>query len=94
MSTNGGMQLPWHFQEKMNKLLQGFEYTHAYIDDLLVSTIGNWTNNLTNLWQILIKIQENGLKCNVDNSFFGQPEMEYLGFWVTSKGVNPTEKQF
>ena len=64
-----------------------------YLDDLLVLTTGNWTNHLTKLEQVLIKLQEKGLKCNIEKSLFAQSEMEYLGFWVTREGIIPTVKK-
>ena len=35
------------------------------------------------------KLKESGLKCNIENNFFGQSEMEYLGFWVRCKSAIP-----
>ena len=29
---------------------------------------------------------------NIEKSFFGKIEMEYLGFWVTCEGVKPIDK--
>ena len=37
----------------------------------------------------LNKLKENGLKFNIENSFFGKTEMEYLVLWVTRDGVKP-----
>ena len=34
-------------------------------------------------------LKEEGIQCNIENSFFGQTEMEYLGLWVTCNGVKP-----
>ena len=36
---------------------------------------------------MLNKLKEKELKYNIENSSFGQNEMEYLGFWVTRYGV-------
>ena len=32
-------------------------------------------------------MKQSGPKFNIDKSFFGWPEMEYLGFWVTRDDV-------
>ena len=37
------------FQEKTNKMFHGFEFIRAYIDDLLIITKGDWSNNLQKL---------------------------------------------
>ena len=52
------------------------------------------TDHVQRLELTLIKIQEKGLKHNIEKSFFRQTEMEYLGFWVTQDGVKPTDKKF
>ena len=41
----------------------------------------------------LQKIKENGLKCNTERLFFGQTEMEYIGFWVTWDRIRPINKK-
>ena len=68
------------------------EFIKAYIDYLLIITKGNWSNNLNTLKLVLKKIRENGLKCNIKKSFFGQMDMEYLGLWVTRTGIRPVDK--
>ena len=40
-----------------------------------------------------------GLKYKIEKSFFGKTQIDYLGFWVTRKGVklidkNTTNKQY
>ena len=41
------------FQEKMNKLFAGFEYVHAYIDDLLIITKGSFEDHVKHLDTVL-----------------------------------------
>ena len=36
---------PYIFQQKMNYLFHGFEFTRAYIDDLLILKNGDWKDN-------------------------------------------------
>ena len=38
------------------------------------------------------KLKRKGLQRNIDNSFFGQTKMEYLGLGVTHDDVKPTNK--
>ena len=80
------------FQEKMNEIFCGFGFIRAYIDDLLIITKGDWFNNLNKLLRVLQNLKDNGLKCNTERSFFGQTQMEYLGFWVTRNGIRPVNK--
>ena len=48
-------------QDMMNKTFQGFEYIRAYLNELLVYMIGDCTDHLTNMEQVFIILQENGL---------------------------------
>ena len=71
------------FQEKTNKMFRGFEFFQAYIYNLLKITKGDFSDHLGELKLTLQNLKDNDLKCNIESSFFGQTEMEYLGFWVT-----------
>eukprot|EP00957_Ditylum_brightwellii_P092641 7054297-Ditylum_brightwellii.AAC.1 len=35
----------------------------------------------------------NGLKINMQTSFFSLKELEYLGYWVTNQGIKPLQKK-
>ena len=75
------------FQKKMNDLFHGFEFIRACIDDLLILTRGDWTYHIQKLESTLTKLNEKGLKFNIENYFFRQTKMEYLGFWVTRDDI-------
>ena len=77
------------FQEKMSTLMSDLEYVRAYIDDLLVITNGTYDDHLEKLAEVLKRLREAGLKVNAKKSFFGQPEVEYLGYWITRDGIQP-----
>ena len=81
------------FQERMSSLMQDLEYVRAYIDDLLILTKSNWTDHLDKLEKVLAKLQQAGLKVNAKKSFFGQAELEYLGYWITRTGIQPVPKK-
>ena len=59
----------------------------------MIITKGDWYDHLEKLELTLKNLKDNGLKCNVEESFFGQTEMEYLGFWVTWTGIRPINKK-
>ena len=75
------------FQEKMNEMFIEIEFSRAYIDDLLVNTKFDWSDHLDNLELVIKNIRANGLKYNIEKSYFGQTEMEYLGLWVNRTGI-------
>ena len=77
----------------MNEMFRGFEFIRAYIYVLLIITKGGWYDHLNKLEQVIKKIKDSGLKCNINNSFFGQTKMEYLGFWVMRNGIHLANKK-
>ena len=81
------------YQEKMDQMFHGFEFIRAYIDELLIIKKGDWSNHLEKSELNIQKFKYNELKCNIEKSFFGQTEMEYLGFWVTWTGIRPINKK-
>ena len=81
------------FQQKINDLFHGFEFICTCIDDILILTKGYWTDHVQKLKLNLNKLNEKGLQCNIEKSFFRHNEIEYSGFWVTHNGVKPIAKQ-
>ena len=77
------------FQEKISELMDGLDFIRAYLDDLLILTKGDWNDHLKRLRIVLQRLATAGLKINATKSFFGRQETEYLGFWITRKGVKP-----
>ena len=73
----------------MNNLFHGFKFIRSYIDDLVVFTKRDWTDHAQKLKSRINKLNEKGIKCGIDESFFGTTEMEYLGFYVTCCGIKP-----
>ena len=89
----GICNFPDIFQEKTNNFFRGFEFIRAYIDDLLIITKGDWSDHWYKMELLLQKVKHNRLKCNIEKSFFGQTQMEYMGFWVTRNGSRPVNKK-
>ena len=84
---------PYIFQEKMNEIFCGLKFIRAYIDDMLITTKGDWYDQLNRLEQALQNLKDKGLKCNIKKSFFGKTQIEYLGFWVMRNGILPANKK-
>ena len=38
-------------------------------------------------------MKEKGFKCNIENSFFEQTKIGYLGFWLTHDGIKPINRK-
>ena len=81
------------FQEKMSTLLGDLEYVRTYIDDLLITTKSDWQDHLRHLDIVFHRLREAGLKINAKKSFFGKDELEYLGYWISRKGIQPISKK-
>jgi hypothetical protein len=81
------------FQEKISTLMSGLEYVRAYIDDLLIITQSNWQDHLDKIEEVLTRLTEAGLKVNAVKSFFGESQVEYLGYLITRKGIQPVAKK-
>lgn len=81
------------FQEKMSSLFADLEYCRAYIDDLLILSSGDWEQHLSHLDTVFTRLQNAGLKINAKKSFFGKHELEYLGYWITRRGIQPIPKK-
>ena len=45
------------------------------------------------LEQVLVRLKSAGLKVNEQKSFFGQSQLEYLGYWITRDGVQQLPKK-
>ena len=83
------------FQEKVNELFNELEYVRAYIDDILVllSKEGEFDEHVVQLEKVFTLLQGAGLKVNMSKSFFAKEELEYLGYWITREGVQPSAKK-
>ena len=81
------------FQEKMNKFFEVLDFVQAYIDDLLCTTKGTFDDHLEELKHIFSWLKQAGLKVNAKKSFFARLELEYLGYWITRKGIKPVIKK-
>ena len=84
---------PEIFQQNMNDLFHVFGFIRSYIYDILILTKGYWTDHTQKLELTLNKLKEKGLKFNIERSFSGKTEMEYLGFWVAHDGVKPINRK-
>ena len=81
------------FQEKMSELMAGLEFARAYLDDLLIISKGDFEEHLEQLEAALTRLSEAGLKINASKSSLCRTELEYLGYWITRKGIRPVTKK-
>jgi hypothetical protein len=73
--------------------MSGLDFAKAYLDNLLIlSTEKGFDKHLNKLEQVLIRLQEAGLKINAVKSFFAQINLEYLGYNISREFVHHRRK--
>jgi len=64
----------------------------VYLDDILV-TGASEEEHITNLTEVLSRLQEAGLRLRKDKCEFMIPTVQYLGYVIDARGLRPsTEK--
>ena len=82
------------FQQKISDLMEGLEdFIRAYLDDILIITKGSYEDHLEKLAEVLKRLQKAGLQVNLPKSKIAVQELEYLGYWLTPKGIRPMAKK-
>ena len=81
---------PSMFQRVMESILQELPGVIVYIDDILVSgkTVDEYLQNLD---ATLTRLEEAGLRLKRPKCSFLLPSVEYLGYKISEKGLQPTE---
>lgn len=82
--------IPEKFQLIMDQALGGLKGVLVFFDDILV-TGKNRDEHMTNLTNVLSKLQELGLKVERSKCKFFQKSVTYLGYTVDKDGIRPTE---
>ena len=81
------------FQEKMYGLMEGLEFVRCYLDDLLILSNGTYDDHLSKIDTVLQRLQQAGLKIRAKKCAFAMPELEYLGYHISRKGIKPIYKK-
>ncbi|MGH7955257.1 MAG: reverse transcriptase/ribonuclease H family protein, partial [Gloeomargaritales cyanobacterium] len=82
------------FQDRMSTLMFGLlEFVRTYLDDILLMSKSSFEDHLEKLEEVFKRLSEANLKVNVSKSKFCQPEVEYLGFWITREGIQPLPRK-
>jgi hypothetical protein len=71
------------------------EYVKNNLDDLLILTnISNsFKDHLLKLEMVLARLSTAGMRKNISKSKFFAEQIEYLGYWITRKGIQPIRKK-
>jgi hypothetical protein len=75
------------FQNVMSKLVQDMGNVKTYLDDLLILTNSSFKDHLLKLEMVLARLSTSGMRVNISKSKFFAEQIEYLGYWITRKGI-------
>ena len=88
----GLAQAPAYFQNLMTKLLNGLQFTLAYLDDVVIFS-ENEEQHLKQIQIVLTRLKQANLKLKKSECAFFKKELHYLGNILTTDGIKPqTEK--
>ena len=88
VSCFGSHGAPASFSALITTCLQGIKNAISYIDDILAHS-GTHADHLNLLEKIFSRLRGYNLKLSIAKSHFGAPQIEYLGFTISSKGIAP-----
>ena len=85
---------PAVFQKVINNILgsKRFESALAYLDDILVPSM-NLEQGFKRLEDVLKLLRESGLTLNLAKCRFFESSINYLGYEISAKGVQPNESK-
>ena len=69
--------------------MEGIEYAHTYLDNLLCLSKGKTLLHLEHIEEIVISLRNANLKVNASKSSFGKTRFDYLGYVVICEGIKP-----
>ena len=82
---------PGYFQEIMENLTMDLPGVAVFLDDMLVSG-KDAKDHLSNLESLLTRLNDKGLRCNLDKCQFAQQTVEYLGHTLSAEGISKGSK--
>lgn len=80
------------FQRFIDEMLRDLPFCYAYIDDILVASDSEGQHH-EHLHQLFERTQQYGIVINPAKCVFGEPEVEFLGYAVTTDGIRPTAQK-
>jgi hypothetical protein len=91
MGLNGSPDL---FQAIVNDIMGDLPNVRAYLlDDILITTAGSYKDHLTHVELVLQRLSDVGFAVNLRKSSFAVTDIDYLGYWITRRGIQPQPKK-
>lgn len=79
---------PSTFQRFMNNIFRGIDFVFVYIDDILVASKDE-DQHVKHLSTVFEKLDEFGLKINIDKCVFAKSKLIFIGHGITTDGIAP-----
>ncbi len=87
MGLNGSPDI---FQAIINNILGNLSTIRVYFDDILITTAGSYEDHLTHVELVLQRLSDVlGFAINLRKSSFAVTKIDYLGYWITQRGIQP-----
>ena len=83
---------PSLWQRAMAQVLSGIPNVAYYIDDILITGCTR-AEHIENLWMVLCRLREYGLKLKYSKCEFFAKDLEFLGHRISPEGVRPTAER-
>jgi hypothetical protein len=80
------------FQRAMENVLRDLPGCCVYVDDILITGETDEIH-ITNLYKVLDRLQECGLRLKKDKFHLMLNEITYLGFSISASGISPTKEK-
>jgi Reverse transcriptase (RNA-dependent DNA polymerase) len=90
MGLNGSPDI---FQAIINDIMGNLPNVRAYLDDIVVTTAGSYEDHLKHVELVLQRLTDAGFAVNLRKSSFAVTEIDYLGYWITRRGIQPQPKK-
>ena len=81
-------QVPAYFQELMSGILKDFNFTVAYLDDIIIFS-KTLEEHLSHIRMVFEKLHSAKLSMKLGKCHFFSKEIQYLGHILSTKGIQP-----
>jgi Reverse transcriptase (RNA-dependent DNA polymerase) len=81
------------FQAIINDIMGDLQNVGAYLDNILITTAGSFNDHLKHIELVLQRLRDVGFAVNLRKSSFAVTEIDYLGYWITRRGIQPQPKE-
>ena len=89
----GLTDMPTEFQKAMDRTLDGCLNTLAYLDDVLIVSIGSLEKHNELVEKVLKRLFDEGFSLGLHKCEFSVHEIEWLGFTIDREGARPVRSK-